>query len=80
MKNKHEITGFLEEGRYKLGYRMSGYYIEISEEEYAHWFGKKIKIIGDLLIIPGIDLNNKIISQGASSDSLILTNVTIFEC
>lgn len=68
-KNKKVKTiGVFENSETKSGYQINNYFVELKKEEFEKYKGKKVEVTGTLLIVPGLDPNEKVISQGSTSD------------
>jgi hypothetical protein len=61
-------TGIFDTMATKSGYSINGYYVELSEAEFKKYKGKKVKVTGKLLVVPGLDPNDPVIKQGSMDD------------
>jgi hypothetical protein len=69
-KSMKKVTtvGVIDTTAEKSGYRINEYFVELTDQELKKYAGKKVKITGKLLVVPGIDPNNPVIVQGSTSD------------
>jgi hypothetical protein len=71
-----EVTsiGIIDTNETKSGFRINEYYIELSRQQLDSFRGKRVAVTGKLLIVPALDPEEKVISQGALSDRLFITD------
>jgi hypothetical protein len=74
---KVTTTGVFDTIASKSGYNINGYYVELIEADFKKYKGKRVIVTGKLLIIPGLDPNEKEISQGSESDRKFIVGPTI---
>ncbi|MFL5728133.1 MAG: hypothetical protein ACJ75J_01485 [Cytophagaceae bacterium] len=65
---KVSTTGIIDTTAEKSGYRINEYFVELSTEQVKKYAGKKVKVSGKLLIVPGLDPKDPVIRQGSSDD------------
>jgi hypothetical protein len=70
-------TGIFDTAAYKSGYRINDYYVELNKEDVKKYKGKKVKVSGKLLVLPGLDPADKEIKQGSASERKFITWPTI---
>lgn len=70
-------VGVIDSNETKSGYRINEYYIELNRAQIDSYKGKKVSVTGILLIVPGLDKDEQIKSQGSLSDRKFITKPVI---
>jgi len=78
-KSMKKVTtiGLIDTAAEKSGYRINEYFIELTDQELKKYAGKKVKITGKLLVVPGIDPNDPVIVQGSTYDRQYIVDPVI---
>jgi hypothetical protein len=74
---KVSTTGIIDITPEKSGYRINEYFVELSDQEVKKYAGKKVRITGKLLVVPGINPNDPVIVQGSTYDRKYITKPVI---
>ena len=74
---KVKTTGVFDTASYKSGRMINDYYVEISDKDFEKYKGKKVEVSGKLLVISGIDPNDKVIVQGSTEERKFITTPKI---
>ena len=72
--------GVLDTANYKSGRRINEYYLELSEKDFKKYKGKKIVVKGELMVISGVDPDNKEIVQGSAEERKFILHPKIKFC
>lgn len=70
-------TGVFDTREAKSGYLINGYYVEISNEEFQQYKGKKVRVTGKLAIIKGLSPEEMKHEQGSNGDRKFITHFKI---
>ena len=74
---KISTIGVFDTASYKSGRRINDYYVEITDKQFNKYKGRIVEVSGKLLIVPGIDPNEKVIVQGSSDERKFITEPKI---
>jgi hypothetical protein len=70
-------TGVFDTAEAKSGYLINGYYVELTQEEFKKYKGKKVKVSGKLSIIKGLTAEEMKHEQGSSEDRKFIRQAKI---
>lgn len=56
----------------KSGYKINEYYVELTQQQLELIKGKKVSVTGQLIVVEGIDPNEKEIVQGSLQDRFFI--------
>jgi hypothetical protein len=74
---KVKTVGVFNMTETKSGYQINDYYVALTKEEVLQYNNQKVEVRGKLVVVPGLDPNEKIISQGSTSERKFIVDYKI---
>lgn len=70
-------VGYIEKTESKSGYRINGFYIQLTQDEYKKYYDRKLEVAGKLLIVKGLTDEELKTTQGSKEDRYFIEEPVI---